>query len=240
MNLLHSKRVFDYVSRHIVCSVPVRERRIALTFDDGPSPKSTLRLLHLLSRYSMHATFFLVGRNVERYPGITRQIAEEGHEIGNHSYSHSLLPLLPRRLLLREMDRATAAIQHVTGQRPRLFRPPMGWFSRSMLRTLAEHGYRAVLGDVYPQDCNRPGSGVILRRVLERVGPGSIVILHDGSVSGHADRRQSIDAVEGLARHLRALRYEIGTVSQLLHAGECEPSPTPAWAPPFGAGNEAP
>jgi peptidoglycan/xylan/chitin deacetylase (PgdA/CDA1 family) len=98
----------------------------------------------------------------------------------------------------------------------------MGWFSRTMLRTLSERGYRPILGDVYPQDCARPGTDVIVRRVLERVGPGSIIILHDGNAHGVADRNQSVDAVETLVRHLQRERYELCTVSQLIEAGERE------------------
>lgn len=224
MNLLHSRRVFDYVSQHLVCSIPLRARRIALTFDDGPNPDATPRLLRILDAHGARATFFLVGRNVDRFPALAAEIAARGHEIGNHTQNHLLLPILPRAMMLREMERASRAIQAATGQRPTLFRPPMGWFSRGMLHLLSERGYRPILGDVYPQDCQRPGSRVIARRILERVGPGSIVILHDGSVTGPADRRQSVHAVETILPRLSARGYEMGTVSQLLEAGAGEAS----------------
>jgi peptidoglycan/xylan/chitin deacetylase (PgdA/CDA1 family) len=224
VNLLHSRRIFDYVSQHLVCSVPLSARQIALTFDDGPNPDATPRLLRLLDAHGTRATFFLVGRNVDRYPALAADIAARGHEIGNHTQNHLLLPVLPRTMMLREMDRAGRAIQAATGQVPTLFRPPMGWFSRGMLHVLAERGYRPVLGDVYPQDCQRPGSRVIARRVLDRVGPGSIVILHDGSTSGAANRRQSVDAVETILPRLRARGYEMTTVSQLISAAAREAS----------------
>src|SRR5512141_750071 len=137
VNLLDSKRVFKYVSQHLVCSVPLREPRLALTFDDGPNPMVTPRLLRLLDSHRIRSTFFLVGRNVERYPALAGEVAAAGHEIGNHSQNHLLLPMLPRGMMLREMDRASQAIHAATGRRPELFRPPMGWFSRSMLRSLA-------------------------------------------------------------------------------------------------------
>lgn len=222
LNLLHSKRIFDYVSQHVVCSVPLRERRIALTFDDGPNPSVTPRLLRLLDDHQVRATFFLVGRNVRRYPALTAEIASRGHEIGNHTHNHMPMPVLPRSMMLREMERASHAIHAATGQWPHLFRPPMGWFSRSMLRTLAESGYRPILGDVHPQDTTRPGADEIVRRVLERVGPGSIVILHDGSALGPVDRHQSVDAAETLISHLHGESYSLGTVTQLLEAGERE------------------
>jgi peptidoglycan/xylan/chitin deacetylase (PgdA/CDA1 family) len=109
--------------------------------------------------------------------------------------------------MLRDLERASRAIQGATGQWPELFRPPMGWFNRSMLFTLGERGYRPVLGNVYPQDCSRPGTEVIAERVLQRVTPGSIVILHDGSAAGAADRSQGIDALETILPRLRARDY---------------------------------
>jgi peptidoglycan/xylan/chitin deacetylase (PgdA/CDA1 family) len=224
VNLLHSQRVFTYVSQHLVCSVPMRQRRVAFTFDDGPNPQATPRLLDVLARHDVQATFFLVGRNVARHPHLAAEIAARGHEIGNHTQNHMLMPVLPLGVMLREMERASRAIHAATGQRPHLFRPPMGWFSRTMLRSLGERGYRPVLGDVYPQDCTRPGRDVIVQRVLERIGPGSIVILHDGVVHGAADRLQSVEAVEVLLDELRARQYSFGTVSQLLEAGEREPA----------------
>lgn len=222
MNLLHSKRVYGYISQHLVCSVPMRQLRVALTFDDGPNPAVTPRLLRLLEKYAARATFFMIGRNVERHPELAREIAARGHEIGNHTQNHLLLPVLPRNMMLREMERASSAIEAATGQRPSLFRPPMGWFSRSMLRTLTSHGYQAVLGDVYPQDGHRPGVGVIVDRVMARIGPGSIVILHDGSATGGANRLQVLDALESILPRLRDAAYTFDTVSELRMAGARE------------------
>ena len=99
---------------------------------------------------------------------------------------------------------------------PRFLRPPMGCFNHGLLRVVAERGYRPVLGDVYPQDTARPGRDVIVHRVLERIAPGSIVILHDGSLYRRADRSQSLDAVEALLPRLRDLGYALGTVSELV------------------------
>lgn len=222
MNLLHSKRVFGYLSKHLVCRVPLQEKRVAFTFDDGPNPSVTPRLLELLARHRARATFFLIGRNVERYPELAADIAARGHEIGNHTMNHVLLPILPRAMMLREMEGASRAIHAATGRRPQLFRPPMGWFSRSMLHTLAESGYRGVLGDVYPQDVNRPGVGTITERVLGRIAPGSIVILHDGSILGPADRSQAVDALETILDRLSAQSFAFDTVTGLLEAASRE------------------
>jgi peptidoglycan/xylan/chitin deacetylase (PgdA/CDA1 family) len=222
MNLLHSRRVFGYISQHLICNAPLRSKRVAFTFDDGPNPHVTPRLLDLLAHHRARATFFLIGRNVERHPTLAAEIAARGHEIGNHSHNHLLLPVLPRAMMLREMERASRAIHAATGQRPQLFRPPMGWFSRNMLHTLSTHGYRPVLGDVYPQDCNRPGVDAIVDRVLTRVAPGSIVILHDGSINGASDRQQCVDAMQTILARLSDQDYSFDTVTDLLAAAARE------------------
>jgi peptidoglycan/xylan/chitin deacetylase (PgdA/CDA1 family) len=234
LNLLHKPRVLRFVSRHLLCSVPTRERRVALTFDDGPHPRETPRLLRLLDARRVRATFFLLGRNVLRYPHLAAEIAARGHEIGNHTYNHVVLPLLPRRLMLRELERASHLIQSATGEWPRLFRPPMGWFSRSMMRTVAEHGYRGVLGDVYPQDTRRPGAEIIAQRVLERVRPGSIVILHDGVAFGPGDRSQSIEAVDLVIERLRDRHYEMEPVGSLVERAQAQASSAAAAPPRHG------
>lgn len=219
LNLLHSQRIFAYVSQHLVCRVPLHERRIALTFDDGPNPAVTPRLLDLLDAHGARATFFLIGRNAARFPRLAAEVAARGHELGNHSHDHLALPVLPRPLLLRQMERAAGAIHAAAGVRPHLFRPPHGWFSRRMLRWLAEQGYVPVLGDVYPQDTLRPGAPVLAARVLARVQAGSIVILHDGSALGTVNRHQTVDALEAALPRLRAAGYAVGTVGELLLAG---------------------
>jgi len=216
LNLLHSPRVFAFVSRHLLCSVPTGERRVALTFDDGPNPKATPRLLRLLGAARIKATFFLLGRNVVRFPHLAAEIAAAGHEIGNHTHSHLLLPVLPHKLLRRELERAGHLIEAATGHVPRLVRPPMGWFNGTVLRTLAELGYQPVLGDVYPQDTTRPGAGEIARRILTRVRPGSIVIMHDGVPYGQADRSQSVEATQMVIEALTKKSYRFDTVSALL------------------------
>lgn len=222
LNLLHSPRAFGFISRHLLCSVPLAARRVALTFDDGPNPVATPRLLSLLAASGIRATFFLLGRNVRRFPHLAAQIAADGHEIGNHTHNHFALPLLPRPLALRELERTSRLIESTTGQRPHLVRPPLGWFSSGVLRTLAANGYRAVLGDVYPRDCTRPGADVIARRVLERARPGSIVILHDGVPYGRADRMQTVDAVALVIDELHRQQYSFGTVSHLLDQARAE------------------
>jgi peptidoglycan/xylan/chitin deacetylase (PgdA/CDA1 family) len=222
LNLLHSPRVFAFVSRHLLCTVPTAERRLALTFDDGPNPAATPRLLRLLAAARVKATFFLLGRNVLRFPHLAAEIAAAGHEIGNHTHRHLLLPVLPHKLLRHELERAGHLIEAATGAVPRLVRPPMGWFNGTVLRTLAELKYQPVLGDVYPQDTTRPGAREIARRIVTRVRPGSIVIMHDGVPYGQADRSQSVEAARMVIDALQKKSYRFDTVSALLSHSRAE------------------
>jgi peptidoglycan-N-acetylglucosamine deacetylase len=170
--------------------------RFALSFDDGPDPVFTPQVLETLARHDARATFFMLRPSVLVYPALARRVIEGGHEIGNHGDLHLPPPLIPRRLLARELERGERAIVDVTGVTPRLFRPAFGVIRRSQTRWLAERGYTTVTGDVYPADPHRPGIEVITRRVTSRLVAGSILILHDGSAWMRMDRAQTVAALD--------------------------------------------
>jgi peptidoglycan-N-acetylglucosamine deacetylase len=179
-SLLDVPSVRRRLEQHLLCSVATEEKRVALTFDDGPHPRHTPRLLDLLESREVSATFFLVGRRVRAFPELARSIVTRGHETGNHGYAHVPLPLVPGPLLAREVDRAGRLIEQVTGARPRFFRPPMGWFTVRSLRAVRRMGYEPVIGTVHPRDSSQPGTEAIVDHVMNRVEPGAILILHDG------------------------------------------------------------
>jgi len=156
---------------------PREGNRVALTFDDGPSP-ATGQILDLLGERQIKATFFVCGMNAERHPEIVRRLAAEGHTIGNHTYSHPFAYLLGRRRLAEEIDRTQEALERLTGQRPKLFRPPYGarWFG--MFRVLRERGLRLVQWSDTGYDWKLEGAA-IARATLEKLQPGSIILLHD-------------------------------------------------------------
>jgi peptidoglycan/xylan/chitin deacetylase (PgdA/CDA1 family) len=186
---------------------------IALTFDDGPGPETPL-ILDALHEAGVRATFFLCGINVERHPEIARRIIAEGHEIGNHTYSHLRLPgRSPGRIAL-ELDRAQDVIEHHTGRRPTLFRPPYGlrWFG--LFPILAREQMRTVMWSVNSFDWRAP-SNTITKRVIRRAAPGAIILLHDGVPPQERVNRKA--TVEALPEILRALanRYRLVTISEL-------------------------
>jgi peptidoglycan-N-acetylglucosamine deacetylase len=203
----------------VLCSVRTEEKTVALTFDDGPNPDWTPPLLTKLAEYRVPATFFVLGRNLERHPEIGRRIVQEGHEVGNHTYRHRILPFLPGSEIRNELESTQQLIADLMGVRPVFLRPPNGLFTGRVLDVVEQLGYRAVVGDVFPLDFARPGAEVITRRVLRRVRPGSIIILHDGNVGRFdRDKSQTVHALDGIILGLRERGYDFVTLSQLAPA----------------------
>jgi peptidoglycan/xylan/chitin deacetylase (PgdA/CDA1 family) len=178
------------------------ERAVALTFDDGPWPQNTARILAVLRRFHVHATFFLIGYLAASYPKLVALERRSRMTIGNHSYNHPQVPPfgdLPQQLMKDEITLAAQDIARA-GVQPQLFRPPGGSYSPALLRTAQALGERVVLWSVDPSDWS-PGvtSRQIVSRVLASVRPGSIVILHDGG----GDRSATIRALPAIITGIR-------------------------------------
>lgn len=194
---------------------PADRKQVALTFDDGPS-ESTAAILDLLDRESARATFFQCGRNVERLPSVSRLVAGAGHEIGNHTYSHSALYLRHPQFIRDELDLAQQAIGQATGARPTLFRPTYGcrWFGlRAAQRDL---GLTGVMWSTIGLDWKLNGDGV-LKRLTAGIRGGAIFCLHDGrQTEEKPDISATLDAVRRLIPLLKAQGYAMVTVSELI------------------------
>jgi peptidoglycan/xylan/chitin deacetylase (PgdA/CDA1 family) len=189
--------------------LPGGPREVALTFDDGPSVPYTGQVLDILHKNHIHATFFLCGANAERYPDLVRRIRDEGHEIGNHTFSHPYLYLMDRDKIAGEIDRTQDLLQKLTGRRPRLFRPPFGvrWFSLWPL--LQERGLTMVLWSMrgYDGDLDAPG---IARTTLGQLQPGGIILLHDGfetHAPAEVDRSATVRALPAIIQGIRRAGY---------------------------------
>jgi peptidoglycan/xylan/chitin deacetylase (PgdA/CDA1 family) len=181
---------------------PIVERAVALTFDDGPSPKDTPRVLAVLRRLHVHATFFVVGYLVEQYPHLVALERRDEMAIGNHTYNHPEVPpfaQLPRQLMRDEIAFGARSLAHL-GIRSTLLRTPAGSFSPAVIHTATALGERVVLWSVDPADWS-PGitARQIATRVLNAVRPGSIVILHDGG----GDRSATIKALPTIIKGIR-------------------------------------
>jgi peptidoglycan/xylan/chitin deacetylase (PgdA/CDA1 family) len=188
---------------------------VALTFDDGPGP-DTEGILDVLAERHLKATFFMIGRHVERYARTARRVAQEGHEIGNHSYSHRILLYQTSRQTSYQMGRAQAAIAYVTGQDPSLARPPCGVRTRAYFRSARALGLQTVQWDVAGFDWQNRSADQIAQAVLSRVRAGSIILLHDGDSAGKQDRRATVAALPLIIAGLDARGLKIVPLRKLL------------------------
>jgi peptidoglycan/xylan/chitin deacetylase (PgdA/CDA1 family) len=159
-------------------ALPTTPGVVYLTFDDGPDPAVCGQILTILAREQIHATFFVVGQKVLRYPDVTRRMAAEGHTIGNHSWDHSRLSALSYRGVVWQLTTTQDAVARVTGVHPTLFRPPYGATNSTVARAVGATGLQTVMWSVDPRDWSQPGSGAITTRVVTSSRPGSIILLH--------------------------------------------------------------
>ncbi len=194
---------------------PRDRRRLALTFDDGPS-ESTPEILGILEQFGARGTFFQCGRNVDRLPSVARAVAAAGHEIGNHAWSHAPLYLRSSRFIEAEVSRAQDAIARAAGRPPRLFRAPYGarWFG--LARVQRRLGLLGVMWTALASDW-RLSAAAVARKLARAASNGSIFCLHDGrELLPRPDVRATIDALRRLLPELRACGYEFTTVSELI------------------------
>jgi len=187
-------------------------KQVALTFDDGPSPAYTTRILGILKRYKAKATFFVIGKKAADFSDLLRQIADAGQEIGNHTYYHSPVTWLNPRKMLNELADTNRVIGNITGREVTLFRPPNGRLSRERLKTLEHAGYRVVLWSVNADDFYHSDSGMrspdsIASRVLSRIRGGDVILLHDSE--------ETIAALPKMIQALKKRGFKFCTISQL-------------------------
>lgn len=205
--------LWDRFYDHVIWKGPTSQPpKLCLTFDDGPDPTNTPRLLDVLERHGVPATFFLLGKRAERHPGLVERMRASGHEIGNHSYGHKKLILCSRAEIEQEVDAGAAAIRKAGGGDPGLFRPPHGLRDPRVLSVTADRGYKCILWSVMPWDWTQPPSTWIERWVRFRAHAGAIVVLHDGG----GDRSGTVEAVDRLLPRLLDRGFEFTTVSELL------------------------
>lgn len=186
---------------------------VMLTFDDGPSEPYTGRILDILRAEGVKATFFLCGASAERYPGLVRRIRDEGHEIGNHTWSHPWLHFAGRGAIASEIDRTQDVIERIAGVRPVWFRPPYGvrWFPLAGI--LRERGMRMMLWSARGYDGRLDAAGIVAT-TLEQLHPGAIILLHDGFEAKEpalVDRAATAAALPGIIAGARRAGYRFAS-----------------------------
>jgi peptidoglycan/xylan/chitin deacetylase (PgdA/CDA1 family) len=216
MTLLHTRQYSGWARGHLLCRVEGVTGQYAVTFDDGPNPAATGRILDVLARHCARATFFMLGGHVRRHRELARRVVGEGHEAAVHGDSHWPVPLLLASTIRSQVRRCAASIEDVTGRKPVFYRPPFGFMTPGQAQLVRGLGYEPVLGDVYPEDPHRPGVDRIVARVLPRLREGSILILHDGSPIGSPDRGQTVDALAMILADAGRRGLRGTTVAELL------------------------
>lgn len=195
--------------------VPTEEKIIALTFDDGPNPNETPEILELLAQYNARSTFFIIGKNAERYPDIVRQEVEAGHELANHTFNH---PFFNNRssidAIVKEIEHAETVLTNISGKKPVLFRPPGGYYSDRLIRAAKGMHYQVVLWSWHQdtEDWKKPGVQKIVRKVLHNARNGDIILFHD-SVFGQS---QTAAALKLILPELQNRGFRFVTVSELI------------------------
>jgi len=186
---------------------------VALTFDDGPNPDATPRILDTLREKGVRATFFVLGSHAERWPELVRRISHEGHQIGNHGYFHRKLQFKSPFYVSRDIRLGIRAIKRAGAPAPRYFRAPHGFRSPWTTPIASSYGERTVGWSLGVWDSDRPGVEEIVRRTLEGVEPGSIVLLHDGDgYNPDGDRMQTAAALPLIIDRLKEQGYEFATL----------------------------
>lgn len=181
---------------------------VALTFDDGPHSKNTDAILNILSKYNAHATFFMLGSNVEKYPDVVKRVFDAENEIGIHTWSHKELTKLSSDEIKKEVDNTASEIEKITGKKPTLVRPPYGSINEKVRNAIDNP---LILWNIDSLDWKSRNKEKIVPLVLNDVQDGDIVLLHD-------IHSTTVPAVEEILKYLVENDYQIITVSQMLNA----------------------
>lgn len=192
------------------CSNPLEDNKIiALTFDDGPN-ENTLSVLDILKKNNVKATFFCIGKNIDKHPGILKRIIEEGHIVGNHSYSHSdFFDFYRKNRVIEEIRKTDDIIESISGKKVQLFRPPYGVTNPSIRRALEVTKHKVIGWNIRSLDGILKDEKIIFTRIINRIKPGAIVLLHDTS--------HTVTILERLMLHLEENKYKVVSIEELLN-----------------------
>ena len=199
----------------VISSGKVHDKWIALTFDDGPYPPYTDRLLDVLKAKKVHVTFFLVAEQAQQYPELVRRMTAEGHTVGLHAFRHRDFLKLTEEEKRKDLEQGKNLLRDITGKNPVYWRPPHGFRDFSVMETAAAQNLTVVNWSVIPRDWTGIDSQEIFRRVMDKAEDGAIVLLHDGDSPGYrASRQDTVDAVTPLIDSLREKGYHLVSLEE--------------------------
>lgn len=210
------------ISEGVTRGVPGAGKKIALTFDDGPSLEYTPLYLQVLRENNVHATFFLVGREIQRSPGLAAMIAAEGHDLGNHTFDHPNLKSLAHHTIRQQIARTTDILEQVTQRPVKYFRPPGGNLNQAVKDIAGEMGLQLIMWNIDPRDWERNKTPEqIVNNIMNNLRPGGIVVLHER-------KPQTLAALPVLIGRLREQGWEPVTLTELLTGSGTTGEPVPA------------
>lgn len=184
-------------------------KAVALTFDDGPHPAFTPRILAILKKYNIKATFFVVGKMAKQFPYLVRAEAAAGNVVGNHTYDHLNLTKIPDSMVTVQWQKGNAVIKSILGADPAFCRPPGGDYDKTVIQAAMKQGLTTVLWTDDPGDYAKPGDKAIEKRVLDRIDNGGIILIHDGI-------QQTIDVLPQIIEHLQKRGFKFETVAEMI------------------------
>lgn len=201
-------------------------KQLALTYDDGPNDPHTLRLLEVLAKHNVKATFFLIGRYVRQRSEIARELATAGHTAGNHTSSHALLTLKGQAEIRRQLSDCRAALSDAIGEHSNLFRPPFGGRRPAVLRIARQLHLEPIMWSVTGYDWDAPLAEIIERKVTRQIRGGDVILLHDGDHRQMgADRSQTVLATDRLIDRYKTEGYEFVTIPEMMQSKSLQPKP---------------
>lgn len=210
---------FRFFSHKTIRRGSPQKRQVSFTFDDGPNPVYTPQVLEILKKYNLKATFFVLGKKAKFYPEILRTIRDLGHNIGNHSYSHRFIWIMPPSLVKKEFQRTNNIIAEILKEEPKYIRPPWGGNNLALWRYLMRNGEDVVLWSLDSKDWMRNiSTEKIIENVLEKVKPGDIILFHDGRWDDIS--KKTVDALPKIIEGLTKKGYEIADISRFENSNE--------------------
>ena len=206
--------------RGTIYRVKTDKKRVLLTFDDGPSPVWTPKILDELKRENIKAVFFMIGHHVRKYPEIARRVVSEGHAIGNHGYAHSVMFYYTPAEIEEEIKYTEHVIREVTGQTTKYFRPPKAWLRRNIKKKIKSMGYETILWSLNSKDWVSFNHKSIAQYISKYIKNGDILLFHDSgnvSTTEGGNRRQTVKTISLLARTLRGKGFEFVSIEELIN-----------------------
>jgi peptidoglycan/xylan/chitin deacetylase (PgdA/CDA1 family) len=191
-----------------ICSFQCIDKTIAITFDDGPS-EYTHDIIKLLDKFNFSATFFCIGKNIEKYPEVIVELIKHGHQIANHTYLHKNIGFTSAHDLMNEINLTDKLIENFTSQKNQYFRPPFGVSNPNIRKAIKKTKHTVIGWNIRSLDTTKQDENKIFHRIKKRIKPGSIVLLHDTS-------NKSVLVLERLLNHLKQLNYQCKTIDELI------------------------